>query len=120
VDDAARREHRIGVFVLAGIGGVGWLLTIVATVAKGIGGAAISLGVMMLVLGVGALLVGGPRWALIASRSSGAALVAVGVAMAMIGVVLLPTAASPKFGYFDAPADVRPANPLPSPADRER
>jgi hypothetical protein len=40
--------------------------------------------------------------------------------MVVVGLVLLPAAAAPRFGYFDAPANDRPASVGPTVADRER
>jgi hypothetical protein len=113
------RERRIGVMVLAGIGGAGWLPAIVATVSRGIGGAATAVGATAFVVGVGAVVVGRTCWALITSRKVGAGLIAVGVVMVAVGVALLPAASAPRFGYFDAPANGRPASVGPTVADRE-
>jgi len=53
--------------------------------ARGIGGAIIAAGVVVLLIGLGAALVGRARWVRIGSRKSAAAVVGVGVAAVLVG-----------------------------------
>ena len=95
VDDESPRgrERALGKILLAVIGGVGLLLAIVGAVTGGIGGALVMLGLTVLVLGLGAVIIGRRWWALIGSRKTGAALLAAGVATVIIGAIFISPAA---------------------------
>ena len=82
------REHRVGITVLAVIGGLGLLLAVVGAVASGVAAFLLLAGLTMLVLGLGAVIVGRPGWALITSRKRGAGILAAGLAL-IIGVAAL-------------------------------
>ena len=84
------RERRIGRTVLLIIAGLGLLLTLVATFSSGFAGLLVSIGLTALVLGVGAVIVGRPGWALIGSRKVGAGVLAAGVVLVVGGAAFLP------------------------------
>lgn len=84
------RERKSGVIVLAVIGGIGLLLSVVGAITTGPAGFFLFLGITVVVLGLGAVIVGRPAWALIGSRKVGAGVLAVGVVLAVIGGMLAP------------------------------
>ncbi len=84
------RERKSGIIVLAVIGGIGLLLSVVGAITTGAAGFFLFLGITVVVLGLGAVIVGRPAWALIGSRKAGAGVLAFGVVLAVIGGMLAP------------------------------
>jgi hypothetical protein len=54
------RERKSGVIVLAVIGGIGLLFSVVGALASGVAGLLVGIGLTVLVLGLGAVIVGRP------------------------------------------------------------
>src|SRR6478609_1537226 len=88
------RERRVGSIVLALIGGLGLLLALVATITSGFAGFVLLLGLTLLILGVGAVIVGRPGWALIASRKAGCIVLALGLGFTLFSAAIAPAAPS--------------------------
>ena len=109
------RERKTGGIVLAVIGGVGLLFALTGAITVGWSGFLIGLGLTVLVLGLGAVIVGRQGWALIGSRKVGAGLLAVGLIFAIFGAALA-TPADPKVVAPQALVEPLPSTSQASPS----
>ncbi|HEY5843668.1 MAG TPA: excalibur calcium-binding domain-containing protein [Mycobacterium sp.] len=109
------RERKTGGIVLAVIGGVGLLFALTGAITVGWSGFLIGLGLTVLVLGLGAVIVGRQGWALIGSRKVGAGFLAVGLVFAIFGAALA-TPADPKVVAPQALVDPLPSTSQASPS----
>lgn len=84
------RERKFGWIVLAIVGGCGLLFAIFGAATLGVWGFVVGTGLTAIVLGVGAVIVGRPGWAMIGSRKVGAGLLAAGMVLVVAGAGLGP------------------------------
>jgi hypothetical protein len=90
VQDRSRRGRTVGIVILAVVGGFGLLLGVAATVDSGLGGTFVVAGLVAVILGLGAVVIGRRWWALIGSRKVGAGFLVGGLAMVIGGGLALP------------------------------
>lgn len=95
LNGVSARQRKSGIIVLAVVGGIGLLFALTGAMTTGVSGFLVGLGLTVLVIGVGAVVMGRPGWALIGSRKVGAGVLALGLILAIFGGALAP-ATSPK------------------------
>ena len=76
--------------VLAIVGAVGLLFIVVGGVTIGVAGSIVFLGLTAFILGIGAVIIGRPGWALIGTRKLGAGILVVGLVLVVGGAALAP------------------------------
>ena len=110
-----RGRRRVG---LTALGALSFVLVLTGGLTGGLGGGLVMLGLPLLLVGLGATVVGRARWALITSRRVGAAVLMTGLVTMMLGGAVLPEPRTEPVAQ-QAPRDVQPmAQPKPAPTPR--